>query len=142
MMRPGGIDYEMILALHAGAPQRTLRLLFFRGPGIDFSARDVAVLTLLRPHLQAAYLAHERNRRGPSVLTGRQREILAYVALGYTNRQIARRLELSETTVRKHLENVFARLDVSSRTAAIAKINDDGMPDGPPLQRPHPSSGS
>jgi DNA-binding CsgD family transcriptional regulator len=140
MMRPGGIDHELILALHAGAPQRTLRLLFFRGPGADFSARDVAVLTLLRPHLQAAYLAHERNRQGgPSVLTGRQREILAYVALGYTNRQIARRLELSETTVRKHLENIFARLRVSSRTAAIAKLNDVGLPDMP-LQLPSTSA--
>ena len=125
MMRPGGIDHELILALDGGAPQRTLRLLFFRGPGAGFSERDVAVLTLLRPHLQAAYLAHQRHRRGPSVLTGRQREILAYVALGYTNRQVARRLDLSETTVRKHLENIFARLGVTSRTAAIAKISDD-----------------
>ena len=128
MMRPDRIDHELILALDAGAPQRTLRLLFFRGPGADFSARDVAVLTLLRPHLQAAYRAHERNRHGPSVLTGRQREILGYVALGYTNRQVARRLELSETTVRKHLENIFSRLQVSSRTAAIAKMSDDLSP--------------
>ena len=124
MMRPCGIEHEMMLALSAGAPQRTLRLLFFRGPGLDFSARDVAVLTLLRPHLQAAFVAREQERRGPSVLTGRQREILAYVALGYTNRQIARQLDLSETTVRKHLENIFARLDVTSRTAAIAKVSE------------------
>ncbi len=140
MMKPGGIEHELILALDAGAPQRTLRLLFFRGPGADFSPRDVAVLTLLRPHLQAAYLAHERSRHGPSPLTGRQREILAYVALGYTNRQVARRLELSETTVRKHLENIFARLGVTSRTAAIAKLNDDGTLDMP-LPAPRPSVG-
>ncbi|MGE5720367.1 MAG: response regulator transcription factor, partial [Nocardioidaceae bacterium] len=89
----------------------------------DFTDRDVAVLTLLRPHLQAAYVAAERRRRGLLPLTTRQREILQYVAAGYSNGQIARRLEVSEATVRKHLENIFARLDVTSRTAAVARLN-------------------
>jgi ATP/maltotriose-dependent transcriptional regulator MalT len=44
------------------------------------------------------------------------------VAAGYSNRQIARRLEVSETTVRTHLENIFARLEVNSRTAAVARL--------------------
>jgi DNA-binding CsgD family transcriptional regulator len=121
--RPGGIEHEMMLCLDAGGPQRTLRLLFNRGPGSDFSDRDVAVLTLLRPHLQAAYLSAERRRRGQLPLTARQKEILHFVAAGYTNRQIARELELSEATVRTHLENIFTRLEVNSRTAAVARLN-------------------
>ena len=123
MGRPGGIEHELMVCLDAGAPQRTVRLLFNRGPGSDFSERDVAVLTLLRPHLQAAYLAAERHRRGLLPLTRRQQEILQYVAAGCTNRQIARQLGLSETTVRKHLENIFARLEVTSRTAAVVRFN-------------------
>lgn len=122
--RAMGIEHELMVWLDAGAPQRTLRLLFSRGPGSDFSERDVAVLTLLRPHLQAAYVAAERRRRGLLPLTGRQREILQYVASGYTNHQIARRLDVSDATVRKHLENIFARLAVSSRTAAVARLRD------------------
>lgn len=121
--RPSGVEHEIRVCLDAGGPQRTLRLLFTRGPGSDFTDRDVAVLTLLRPHLQAAYVAAERRRRGLLPLTTRQREILQYVAAGYSNGQIARRLEVSEATVRKHLENIFARLDVTSRTAAVARLN-------------------
>ncbi len=118
-----GVEHEIVLCIDGGSPQRTVRLLFTRGPGSDFSDRDVAVLTLLRPHLQAAFAAAERRRRGPSPLTARQREILRYVAAGYTNGQISRRLEVSEATVRKHLENIFARLGVSSRIAAVAKLD-------------------
>ena len=46
---------------------------------------------------------------------------MQYVAAGFTNAQIARRMRVSEGTVRKHLENVFARLSVTSRTAAIGR---------------------
>jgi DNA-binding CsgD family transcriptional regulator len=121
-LRPLGFEHDIVVCLPAGAPQRTLRVLFFRGPGSDFSDRDIAVLTLLRPHLQAAYITAERRRNGLVPLTPRQREILQCVEAGYTNRQIARRLFVAEGTVAKHLENVFQRLGVSSRTAAIAKL--------------------
>jgi DNA-binding CsgD family transcriptional regulator len=118
-----GVEHEIRVCLPAGGPQRTLRLLFARGPGPGFTERDRAVLTLLRPHLQAAYIAAERRRRGLLPLTARQREILQYVAAGFSNGQIARRLRVSEATVRKHLENIFARLGVTSRTAAVARLN-------------------
>jgi DNA-binding NarL/FixJ family response regulator len=42
-------------------------------------------------------------------------------AAGHTNTQIARRLGISEGTVRTHLENIYERLDVSSRTAAVTR---------------------
>jgi DNA-binding NarL/FixJ family response regulator len=41
------------------------------------------------------------------------------VAAGHTNAQIARRLGMTEGTVRTHLENIYERLQVSSRTAAV-----------------------
>jgi DNA-binding NarL/FixJ family response regulator len=56
-------------------------------------------------------------------LTTRQRELLRLVAAGLDNIAIARQLGLSPGTVRKHLENAFTRLGVSSRTAAIAKLH-------------------
>jgi DNA-binding NarL/FixJ family response regulator len=43
------------------------------------------------------------------------------VAEGLTNGQISRRLGVSEGTVRKHLENIYARLQVSSRAAAVTR---------------------
>lgn len=51
-------------------------------------------------------------------LTEREAEVLALAAEGRTNREIAAQLVLSEHTVRRHLQNVFAKLGVSSRTAA------------------------
>lgn len=117
-----GVEHEMVVTLEAGGPQRTLRILFGRGRGPDFSDRDVAVLTLLRPHLQAAYVRAERQRRGLLPLTRRQQEILRFVAAGYSNQQIARRLGIATTTVGTHLENIFERLQVTSRTAAVARL--------------------
>jgi DNA-binding NarL/FixJ family response regulator len=76
---------------------------------------------LLRPHLHQAYLDAEQHRRGTPQLTPRHWELLHLVAAGHTNAQIARRLDLSEGTVRKHLENICARLHVSSRTAAVTR---------------------
>jgi DNA-binding NarL/FixJ family response regulator len=43
------------------------------------------------------------------------------VAAGHTNTQIARRLGISESTVRTHLEHIYERLGVSSRTAAVTR---------------------
>jgi DNA-binding CsgD family transcriptional regulator len=53
-------------------------------------------------------------------LSGREREVLALVAAGRTNRQIATELLISEHTVRRHLQNIFVKLDVPSRAAATA----------------------
>ena len=92
-----------------------------RGPGPDFSERDRALLTLLRPHLHQAYLDAERRRHPVPELTPRQTDLLHLLAAGHANTQIARRLGLSEGTVRTHLENIYGRLQVSSRTAAVAR---------------------
>jgi DNA-binding NarL/FixJ family response regulator len=98
-----------------------MRLFFLRGPGPDFSERDRALLTLLRPHLHQAYLDAERRRHPRPQLTPRQQDLLRLVAAGHTNTQIARRLGLSESTVRTHLENIYRRLQVSSRAAAVTR---------------------
>jgi DNA-binding CsgD family transcriptional regulator len=55
-------------------------------------------------------------------LTAREREVLAWVARGKTNAEIAELLWLAPSTVRKHLENVYAKLGVSTRTAAVARF--------------------
>jgi DNA-binding CsgD family transcriptional regulator len=123
---PAGVEHELMMCLPPGpgssaAPGHTTRLIFFRGPGPDFTERDRGLLMLLRPHLHEAYRAAELRRRGTPELTRRQQELLRLVAEGYTNAQIARRLGLSEGTVRRHLENIYARLQVSSRTAAVIR---------------------
>ena len=56
----------------------------------------------------------------PGGLTKRELEILTAIALGATNRQVAQQIFISEKTVARHLANIYAKLGVSSRTAAVA----------------------
>ena len=99
------------------------RLLLFRdGNSPEFSEREKAMLALVRPHLAELHARRDRELRGEPNLTPRQWEVLRRVASGASNTQIARALGLSEATVRKHLENVFLRLGVQSRTEAAARV--------------------
>ncbi len=64
---------------------------------------------------------------GMSGLTRREREVLAYVAKGISNREIAGQLCLSQQTVKTHLTRIFAKLSVKSRlAAALAFYGRDG----------------
>jgi DNA-binding CsgD family transcriptional regulator len=122
-----GVEHCLMLCLPeapqgtTAGPERHVRLYLSRGPGPDFSERDRALLTLLRPHLHQAYLDAERRRHPVPRLTPRQKDLLRLLAAGHTNTQIARRLGISEGTVRTHLENIYERLGVSSRTAAVTR---------------------
>ena len=60
-----------------------------------------------------------RERESGSRLTPREREVIDLVGEGLTNAQIAAQLWISGGTVRRHLENVFAKLGVHTRTAAV-----------------------
>lgn len=53
-------------------------------------------------------------------LTNREREVLRLVAEGHTDRKVAEVLVISPRTVNRHLSNIFVKLDVSSRAAAVA----------------------
>jgi DNA-binding CsgD family transcriptional regulator len=120
---PGGIDKVMIMPL-PGPPGIARRLAFFREPGPSFTDQHRSAATLLQPHI-ADVLRIQARRAATRSLTARQRELLQLVAAGHHNQSIARQLGLSPGTVRKHLENTFARLGVASRTEAIAKIRPD-----------------
>lgn len=118
------VEREIMVVLPAGH-RRTVRICLFRGPGPDFTERDRSVLTLLRPHLGEVLRRADAARSGTPALTPRQHELLALVATGRTNAQVARQLGLSEATVRKHLENVYGRLGVTNRVAALAAVLPD-----------------
>ncbi len=98
-----------------------MRLLLFRESGPDLNERERFDLQLLMPHLEAAY-RRAKAARACTVLTARQTALLQLVPDGSTNRQIARRMGLSEGTVRTHLNNIYARLEASSRTEAVTRV--------------------
>jgi DNA-binding CsgD family transcriptional regulator len=121
LMTQWGVRHEVLVPL---PPQGVLdrRLLLFRCDGSDFTDHELLILRLLRPHLSELHLRRQRELSGQPELTPRQWEILRRVSSGASNAQIARVLGLSEATVRKHLENVFVRLHVVSRTEAVERV--------------------
>lgn len=66
-------------------------------------------------------------RRSTGALTEREVEILRLVSTGLTNRGVAERLTLSEKTVARHLSNIFAKLGISSRSAATSYAYEHGL---------------
>jgi len=60
-------------------------------------------------------------------LSAREREVLALVAKGTSNREIARELFISEATVKTHLTHLYAKLGVNDRAAAVAVAYDRGI---------------
>jgi len=60
-------------------------------------------------------------------LTERERELLTLIAQGYTNTAIAEKLVLSPKTVRNHVSNIFSKLQVADRAAAIIRARDAGL---------------
>jgi len=61
-------------------------------------------------------------------LTDRQREVLRLVVEGYSNKLIARKLDIAESTVKIHVSAIFRELKVASRTQAIVEVARSGIP--------------
>jgi DNA-binding NarL/FixJ family response regulator len=60
-------------------------------------------------------------------LTQREREVLDMIAAGHNNSEITRRLVLSPKTVRNHISNIFAKLQVADRAQAIVRAREAGL---------------
>lgn len=123
---PDGLDAAMV-CLFRPVGGRDRNIIFFRERGEkDFSERDRDLVELMRPQLarllELAELKAQRDHqeRTPE-LTAREQEIVDLVAEGKTNAEIARLLWIAPSTVKKHLENVYAKLEVPSRAAAAAR---------------------
>lgn len=78
-----------------------------------------------------ARLARQGDMRGgdggDAGLSLREREVLEELAHGRSNKEIARLLDMTEHTVKFHLKNVFAKLDVARRTQAVARARELGL---------------
>lgn len=149
--RPVGLDRAVAVPLWMDG--RTLVSLVLNRRGRDFSERDCARLELLRPHLAFLYaLACRRHVAGPepeghealrpqragnlpAALTPRECEVVRWLAHGKTDAEIAAVLGTSARTVQKHLEHVYVKLGVETRTAAVMRALALRPPDGTPLRR-------
>lgn len=88
---------------------------------VPFSKRDVAMMRLVGPTVQR--LVRERDAPGAAAcLTAQERRALLHVAAGRSNTEIAERLSIAPSTVRKHLEHAYRKLGVTSRLAAVVAL--------------------
>ncbi|EWT02723.1 LuxR family transcriptional regulator [Intrasporangium oryzae NRRL B-24470] len=117
-------EADIVAAVEAGAagyllkdapPEELVAAVF--GAAAGRSALAPAVATRLMDRMRAPMTA----------LSGRETEVLQLVAAGLSNQQIAQRLFVSQATVKSHLVHVFTKLDVDSRTAAVAVAVDRGL---------------
>ena len=83
--------------------------------GLEAAARGESPLS---PKAAQALVAARANRSGEPQLTPREDEVLRLLAEGLPNKLIARRLEISEKTVKAHLTSIFQRIGVTDRTQA------------------------
>lgn len=86
-------------------------------PALAPSARAVVAGQLVVPVALSRQIA-------PRPLSHREKQILGLVVLGFTNREIAQRLFLAESTVKTHLVSAFRKIDARSRAEAVARIQD------------------
>jgi DNA-binding CsgD family transcriptional regulator len=128
-----GIDHAV--ALPVFVDRRWLVSFVLNRTGRDFSDRDVAWLDCVRDALAALYrnarqlqraqtledVALSDERLEPWRLTAREREMLRFLALGKTDKEIALIACISVRTVHKHLQRVYEKLGVETRTAAVMR---------------------
>lgn len=94
---------------------------------LDPSAVDAVLAAAGQP-------TSRRRAGGPMGLTARETEVLALVAQGMPNKQIARRLSISAKTVSNHVEHIYTKIGVSSRAAAALYAMRHGLVGHPSSQ--------
>ena len=78
-------------------------------------------------HLRSPFVARAQSR-GTSLLTPREEQVVALVAEGLGNREIARELNLSEHTIKKYLFRIFEKLGISTRVELVLYAVNNGDP--------------
>jgi DNA-binding CsgD family transcriptional regulator len=129
-LAPLGLGSQLVMWIDTGLPVHAY-LSVHRERSSSFTSHDREVVAVLRRQLVAlfrlrmlidgtgddpALVSHEW-----AVLSVRERAVAALVAQGESNRVVARRLGIREDTVKKHLSQVFAKLEVRSRTELAAQ---------------------
>jgi DNA-binding response OmpR family regulator len=143
---PGMDGFETCRRLKESPSMRTVPVIFMTGlaetervveglssGGIDYLVKPVVpdeLVARLHAHLRVARELKARSQVGeeklpplPNPLTQREMDVLGWVACGKTNRDVGEILGTSPRTVNKHLEHIYEKLGVETRTAAVAQFN-------------------
>ena len=129
VLAPARADYGIAVMLTPTFPAREWVWFMVSRADRDFSDNELALCVRLQPALIALYatLSLPHGGKDAAVLTRRELYVLRYLAGGLTAETIARRLSISPATVRKHLQNLYAKLDTSDRLGAVLRGRDLGL---------------
>ncbi len=125
------IDHAMAVPIHVD--RRLLVSFVFNRRGRGFAEEERDALELIRPHLGDLYrLCAARKAAFDSYvgwapaqawqLTPREQDVLKWLSAGKTDRDIGAILAISPRTVHKHLQRIYEKLGVETRTAAVARL--------------------
>ncbi|MDB5742240.1 MAG: response regulator receiver protein [Polaromonas sp.] len=131
--RRAGLGHAIAVPLFSD--RRTQVSVVLNRCGLDFDERDRERLELLRPHLAFLYRHACRRRKAaesgararpppdlhPPGLTRRETQVMHWLAGGKRDAEIAALLAISRRTVQKHLEHIYVKLGVETRTAAVMR---------------------
>ena len=122
LYRRGGDDDRM-------RADELLRHAITDGEALGLEARVVRWRALRHEHMGPSTSGEDVTASEviPGGLSMREVEVLALVATGITNREIATQLVISDKTVARHISNIFAKIGVSSRAAATAYAYEHGL---------------
>ena len=129
-------DYSVFAAMRAGAKGYVLKdteeediLHAIRAVGRGEAIFSPAVARRVIDFFTGVHAGAERDvpPRAFSELTTREREVLDLIAQGLSNPEITGRLYLSPKTVRNHVSNIFAKLQVADRAQAIVRAREAGL---------------
>ncbi len=113
-------DLHASLAIPAVAAGEVLAVLeLYSASPVELTECLTQVSTALGDEL-GSFFARRRGELKPSPLTKREHEVLVLAAAGLTVGEICERLTISPSTAKTHLEHIYAKLDVSNRTSAVA----------------------
>ena len=115
-------DEDIYRSLQAGAQGYLLKDMFFEE--LEDAIRKVHGGSRRIPAQVAERLAE---RMGSSDLTGREIEVLEQIVAGHSNKAIANRLNISEATVKSHINSILSKLGVSDRTQAATTALQRGL---------------
>jgi DNA-binding NarL/FixJ family response regulator len=129
LQMPGLNGVEAVKRLHQDAPDvRVLVLSAYADRSMVTEAIDSGAFGYadkdttpddMVERILSASSSPQRHRTAPADLSGRELDVLNQVATGLSNKQIARRLGISEKTVRNHLSRAFSKLHAGNRTEAV-----------------------
>lgn len=118
------IDEMVMYLYHQQKP--TAAIGFLRKYGeIPFTEQDSQKLSTVKRMIENVYLLHQYVQPGESLqITQREKELLIYLCKGCKNAEIATYLYVSENTVKKHLQNLYRKFQVTSRTQLALKYSE------------------